>query len=50
MLEHFGRRDLYEEILAAIEAVLEEKQVQTPDMGGNATTEEMGDAIIQKLG
>lgn len=49
MLEHFGRKDLHDEILKAIEAVLEEKKVLTPDVGGTSTTEEVGDAIIFKL-
>lgn len=49
MLEHFGRKDLHDEILQAIEAVLEEKKVLTPDVGGTSTTVEVGNEIIAKL-
>ncbi|RKQ35816.1 tartrate dehydrogenase [Oceanobacillus halophilus] len=49
MLEHLGRRDLHDKILSAIEEILEEKNVLTPDIGGTATTELVGDAIAGKL-
>lgn len=50
MLEHLGRKDLHDVILRAIESVLMEKKVLTPDIGGSASTEEIGDAIAEKLG
>ncbi|MCD6519882.1 MAG: tartrate dehydrogenase, partial [Anaerolineae bacterium] len=49
MLEHLGHADLAALILRAIEAVTEEGQVLTPDLGGRATTQQMGEAIRQKL-
>lgn len=49
MLEHFGRDDLAGEIMQAIESVLVNGEVLTPDLGGNASTSEVGDAIIQEL-
>src|SRR5690625_2277522 len=49
MLEHFGRPDLYNYILQAIEAVLVAGEVLTPDLGGQATTKEVGQAIINEL-
>lgn len=49
MLDHLGRKDLHDQVLIAIEAVLMEKAAQTPDMGGKATTTEVGDAIIKQL-
>ena len=49
MLDHLGRKDLHDQILFAIEATLKERKVLTPDIGGNATTSEIGDAIIKKL-
>ncbi|WP_085991161.1 tartrate dehydrogenase [Oceanobacillus senegalensis] len=49
MLEHLGRRDLHDKVLFAIESVLEEKAVLTPDIGGSASTADVGDAIIRKL-
>lgn len=49
MLEHLGRKDLSAKIIQAIEEVLLEGNVKTPDIGGSATTEQMGTAIIDKL-
>lgn len=49
MLQHFGRSDLYHKILSSIEDVLEENKTRTPDIGGNATTAQVGDAIVNKL-
>lgn len=49
MLKHFGRSDLHNRILSSIEEVLEEKETLTPDIGGKATTEQVGDAIVNKL-
>lgn len=49
MLEHLGRKDLHDAVLRAIEEVLVEKKVLTPDIGGNASTQAVGNAIIDKL-
>lgn len=49
MLEHLGHKELHDRVLAAIEATLVENKTLTPDIGGNATTSEVGDAIIEKL-
>ncbi|WP_251551198.1 tartrate dehydrogenase [Neobacillus muris] len=49
MLEHLGRKDLADVILAAIERVLVQKQVRTPDLGGSATTMDMGSAIREAI-
>lgn len=49
MLEHLGRKDLHDKILFAIEGLLEEKIIVTPDLGGNATTAQVGDALVGKL-
>ncbi|MBP1970046.1 tartrate dehydrogenase/decarboxylase/D-malate dehydrogenase [Virgibacillus natechei] len=49
LLEHIGRKDLHDNILAAIEALLVERKILTPDLGGTATTVEVGDAIVEKL-
>ena len=49
MLEHLGRRDLHDRLLAAIERVVASGNVRTPDLGGKATTKEMADAITQEL-
>ena len=45
MLDHLGHEDAGALILQAIEAVTEEGQVLTPDLGGSATTDAVGDAI-----
>jgi 3-isopropylmalate dehydrogenase len=48
MLEHgFGRRDLSAAVTAAVEDALVSQP--TPDAGGNATTSEVGDAVIASL-
>lgn len=49
MLQQFGRIDLHDLVLSSIEDVLVEKKTLTPDMGGTATTEQVGDAIVHKL-
>jgi len=45
MLEHLGEADAATRILRAIERVLEEGAVRTPDLGGGSTTREMMKAI-----
>ncbi|MEW6322311.1 MAG: tartrate dehydrogenase [Acidobacteriota bacterium] len=49
MLDHLGRRELHDRIVAAIEATLAEGAVRTPDLGGTATTAEMTHAICARL-
>ncbi|CDQ40358.1 MULTISPECIES: tartrate dehydrogenase [Virgibacillus] len=49
MYEQFDRQDIHDKILAGIQNVVSTKKVITPDMGGTATTNEVGDAIINKL-
>jgi tartrate dehydrogenase/decarboxylase/D-malate dehydrogenase len=46
MLEHLGQPDASREVVAAIERVLAEGRVRTPDLGGTATTRDMTDAVI----
>jgi tartrate dehydrogenase/decarboxylase/D-malate dehydrogenase len=45
MLAHLGHPEAARAIEAAIEDVLAEGAVRTPDLGGTATTQEMGEAI-----
>ena len=45
MLEHLGERTAAEQILRAIEQVIAEGIVRTPDLGGTSTTKEMVKAI-----
>lgn len=49
MLDFFGHEDWGKRVLDAVEGVLAEKQVLTPDMGGTASTWQVGDAITEKL-
>ena len=49
MLEHLGQRDAHDRILRAIEAVIADERVRTPDLGGKATTEEMTRAVTTAL-
>jgi tartrate dehydrogenase/decarboxylase/D-malate dehydrogenase len=49
MLDHLGHRDLGKLVLDSIEAVLQEGKVRTPDIGGTATTRELGGAIREVL-
>jgi len=49
MLEHLGHADAAQAIEVAIEAVIAEKTLLTPDMGGKATTESLGKAIAEAV-
>ena len=49
MLDFLGRRDAHDAIVQAIERVLVEGPL-TPDLGGKASTTEMGEAIARRLG
>jgi tartrate dehydrogenase/decarboxylase/D-malate dehydrogenase len=49
MLEHLGHGEAAAAILAAIERVVARGQALTPDMGGRATTAELGRAIEAEI-
>ena len=50
MLEHFGEAEAGAQVVSAIETVLgNETAPKTPDMGGTATTSELGDAIVTAI-
>ena len=49
MLEHLGEKAAAAAIERAIEKVLAESDLRTRDMGGEATTREMGDAVAGAL-
>ena len=49
MLDFFGHEDWGKRLIDCIEAVLVENKVLTPDMGGSATTSQVGDEIVHKL-
>jgi len=50
MLDHLGEPEAGREMVAAIERVLAEGRVRTPDLGGTATTADMTTAITAALG
>jgi isocitrate/isopropylmalate dehydrogenase len=49
MLNHLGERDAAAKIEKAVTKVLSEGKIRTADLGGNATTMEMADAIAAKI-
>ncbi len=49
MLEHLGETEAAQRIVTAIEAVLERGADLTPDMGGDADTETLAEAIYKEL-
>jgi tartrate dehydrogenase/decarboxylase/D-malate dehydrogenase len=49
MLDHLGHADAAADIVTAIERVIRDSDVKTPDMGGKASTSELGDAIVGAL-
>jgi len=50
MLRHLGEDEAADRILQATFRVLEAGKVRTPDLGGQASTEEYADAVIAELG
>ena len=50
MLEHFGHNDAAVEVVRAIEEVLVQPKLHTPDMGGSASTKQLGSAIAEVIG
>jgi|SRR5690625_163143 len=49
MLQQSGRADLHDLVLAAVEDVLVQKKILTPDIGGGSSTSQVGDAVIEKI-
>ncbi len=49
LLDFFGHEDWGKKLIDIIEEVLVEKKVLTPDLGGNATTCEVGDEVVRKI-
>lgn len=49
MLEHLGEVEAAAAVLRAVETVVREPEGRTPDLGGRATTREVGDAVVEVL-
>ncbi|MFY9531035.1 MAG: tartrate dehydrogenase [Candidatus Acidiferrales bacterium] len=50
MLRHLGEAQAADAVEQAISSVLAKSRVRTPDIGGNAKTKELGEAIVHELG
>ncbi len=50
MLDHLEMPDAAREVETAVAAVLADQKVRTPDLGGQNSTQEVTDAILDKLG
>jgi tartrate dehydrogenase/decarboxylase/D-malate dehydrogenase len=49
MLRHLGVPEAADAVEKAISATLAEAKVRTPDIGGNATTRDLGEAIASQI-
>src|SRR5207245_7641696 len=49
MLDHLGHRDVHDRVISAIERVVADGKVRTPDLGGTATTKQVADAIVAAI-
>ncbi|MCF6094835.1 tartrate dehydrogenase [Microaerobacter geothermalis] len=49
MMDHLNQLEMGKLIIDSIEDVLISGKIATPDLGGEATTREMGEAIIQRI-
>ena len=49
MLDHLGEKKAADRLLLSIEAVLADKANHCPDLGGQATTRKVTDAVIAAL-
>ena len=49
MLDFFGYEDWGKRLIEIIEEILKEKRVLTPDLGGTATTCQVGDEVVKKI-
>lgn len=49
MLDHLGASEAAQQVERAVASVLAGGRVRTPDLGGHSTTEEVTDAVLEKL-
>jgi tartrate dehydrogenase/decarboxylase/D-malate dehydrogenase len=50
MLEHLGETDAATRLMRAIERTMSDPRLHTPDLGGEATTRQVTDAVIAAIG
>ena len=49
MLDHFGYKNAHDHIIKTIESTISKQENRTRDLGGNANTNECGDAIMKSI-
>jgi tartrate dehydrogenase/decarboxylase/D-malate dehydrogenase len=49
MVDHLGQAEAANAVRKAVEDVLAEGSVRTPDLGGTSSTQQVGDAVLSKL-
>jgi tartrate dehydrogenase/decarboxylase/D-malate dehydrogenase len=49
MLEHLGQKPAGDRLMRAIEKVTADPSLHTPDLGGNATTRQVRDAVVRAI-
>ena len=49
MLDHFGYKEAHDHIIKTIESTISKQEYRTKDLGGNAKTNECGDAIMKSI-
>ena len=49
MLDHFGYKEAHDHIIKTIESTISKQENRTKDLGGNAKTNECGDAIMRSI-
>jgi tartrate dehydrogenase/decarboxylase/D-malate dehydrogenase len=49
MMDHLGHRDVHDKIIGAVERVVASGKNRTPDLGGQATTKQLADAIVGEI-
>ncbi|HAY47801.1 MAG TPA: tartrate dehydrogenase, partial [Thalassospira sp.] len=49
MLDHLGEKAASDRLMRAVERVTADPSLHTPDLGGNATTRQVTDAVIAAI-
>jgi tartrate dehydrogenase/decarboxylase/D-malate dehydrogenase len=49
MLQHLGEAPAADAVERACESILEKSDIRTPDIGGKASTRELGEAIAHEV-
>ena len=49
MLDHFGYKEAHDHIIKTIESTISKQENRTKDLGGNAKTNDCGDAIMKSI-